>query len=606
MSDRIGGEAIIGDERGVEGIAPPSRSAIEYFHLFKHMLGNSRARPRILAFVVAIVVVLIFTAIGQIRLNQWQGAFYNAVSKRDFPDFLTQLTVFGQVVLALLVLGVSQTWLHQTLKIRLREAITRGLLAEWLKPMRAYRLSLAGEIGANPDQRIHEDARRLADLTADLGVGLVQSGLLLISFVGVLWSLSSKVTFVYGDTPFIIPGYMVWCAVGYALTGSWLASMVGAPLIRRNAELRAREAELRFALVRVSETALGVAIYGGEAGERSLLDNTLNTVVITARGIANNLTRLTMITASYGWLALVAPIVVASPGYFAHSMSFGDLMVIVGAFIQVQQSLRWYVDNFSNIAELRAMLERVVAFREALAKVDAFGAVCGQIAYEEDLRGGVALEKLSVLAPHGRITADGDLVEAGPGGRLRIVGEARSGKSTFFHALARLWPWGTGAIRLPARDQIMFLPHRPYMPLGSLRAALTYPAPPDRFSDETVRAALDRIGLGQLAPDLDRVARWDQELPLDEQQRVAYVRVLLHKPRWVIQDEALSELDETTEELAYSIFETELAGTGLISIGGEHDHEQFYDKTLRLKVELPGLDLAALAEPCRPPGRQKQ
>jgi vitamin B12/bleomycin/antimicrobial peptide transport system ATP-binding/permease protein len=606
MSDRIGGEATVNGGRSGEGVLLPSRSAAEYFHQFMHILGGPKARPRIAAFAIAIFVILIFTAIGQIRLNQWQGAFYNAVSKRDFPAFLTQLVVFGEVVLALLALGVSQTWLHQTLKIRLRETITQGLLDEWLKPMRAYRLSLAGEIGANPDQRIHEDARRLAELTADLGVGLVQSGLLLISFVGVLWGLSPKVTFVYGDASYMIPGYMVWCAVGYALTGSWLASIVGGSLIRRNAELRAREAELRFALVRVSETSLGVAIYGGEAGERAHLDTALNTVVRTARGMANTITKLTTITAGYGWLALVAPIIVASPGYFTNSMSFGDLMIIVGAFIQVQQSLRWYVDNFSNIAELRAMLERIIAFRDALSGADALGVECGQIKYEEHPQGGATLEGLAVFAPHGRITADGQLVEIRPAGRLRIVGEARSGKSTFFHALAGLWPWGTGSIRLPPRDQIMFLPHRPYMPLGSLRAALTYPAPPEQFSDETVRAALDRIGLSPLAPDLDRVARWDQELPLDEQQRVAYVRVLLHKPRWVIQDEALSELDETTEELAYSIFATDLAGTGLISIGGEHDHEQFYDKTLRLKVDSPGLDLSALAAPCRPPGHQRQ
>jgi putative ATP-binding cassette transporter len=587
------------DGHSGEGIVPANRSAIEYFHQFIHILGRSEARWRITAFAIAIIVIIIFTAIGQIRLNHWQGAFYDAVSKHDFPAFLTQLAIFGEVVLALLALGVGQTWLHQTLRIRLRQIITQGLLDEWLQPMRAYRLSLSGEIGANPDQRIHEDARRLAELTTDLCVGLIQSGLILISFIGVLWSLSPKVTFVYADAPFTIPGYMVWCAVGYALTGSWLASMVGAPLIRRNAELRAREAELRFALTRVSETSMGVAIYRGEADERALLDKTLNAVMGTAYGIANNLTRLNMITAGYGWLALVAPIVVASPGYFANSMSFGDLMIIVGAFIQVQQSLRWYVDNFSNIAELRAMLERVITFRDALVGVETFGAGCGRIEYEEHPQGCVTLERLTVLAPNGRITVDGRLIETPPAGRLRIVGEARSGKSTFFHALAGLWPWGSGVIRLPARDQIMFLPHRPYMPLGSLRAALTYPAPPEQFSDKTIRAALDRIGLSRLAPVLDRVARWDQELPLDEQQRVAYVRVLLHKPRWVIQDEALSELDETTEALAYSIFETDLVGTGLISIGGEHDHEQFYNQTLRLKVEPPGLDLSTLAAQCR-------
>lgn len=561
------------------------------FQRFLTMVGRSSSRSKLIRLAVAIVAVMVFATIGQIRLNLWQGAFYDAISRKNLPDFLWQLGVFGIIVSALLVLGVAQTWLHQMLKVRLREIVTGDLLEQWLKPKRAWRLSLTEEKWANPDQRIHEDAKRLAELAADLGVGLVQSGLLLLSFVGVLWSLSSKVVFVHEGEPFVIPGYMVWCALGYALTGSWLASIVGAPLIRRNAELRTREAELRFALVRVSETAKGVSIYGGEDGERAHLQGAMCGVIGAARALAINTTQLAWITAAYGWLALVAPIVVAAPGYFAGTMTFGDLMIVVGAFYQVQQSLRWYVDNFSGIAELSAMLSRVVGFHEALPCLDELIGDVSRIRCEEHPEGRLVMEGLSVLAPNGRIIADGDRIEVSPGERVRIIGEARSGKSTFFHALAELWPWGTGVLRRPPRGRIMYLPHQPYIPLGSLRAALTYPAPPGDFDDPAVLNALERIGLSHLAPSLDRVARWDKEMPLDEQQRVAYVRLLLHRPLWVIQDDALSELDETNRRLAYSIFKRELAGTALISIGGEKTDGDVYERTLWLRAEQPGLAL---------------
>jgi putative ATP-binding cassette transporter len=574
-----------------DGAALNNRTALIYFRQYLGVIRASSSRWKIAAFAASIALILVFTAIGQIRLNQWQGAFYDAVSKRNFPGFLTQIAVFAAVVSVLLVLGVAQTWLHQTLRIRLRQIITGNLLEEWLRPRRAYRLSLAGEIGANPDQRLHDDARRLAELTADLSVGLLQSGLLLFSFIGVLWRLSPQVTFVSGGEPFVIPGYMVWCALAYALTGSWLASVVGNPLIRRNAELRAREAEFRFALVRASEKSREVAIYGGEAGERTRLNAALNGAVVTACGLVNNLTRLTWITAGYGWVALVAPIVVAAPGYFRNTMSFGDLMIAVGAFMQVQQSLRWYVDNYAGVAELKAVLLRVIVFRDAIRTADGLGADVGLIKYEEHPEGRLELEGLSVLAPHGRIIVDGARVEAAPGDRLQIIGEARSGKSTFFHALAGLWPWGTGVIRMPERRKIMFLPHRPYIPLGTLRAALTYPAPSRQFDDETILAALDRLGLSRLAPALDQDARWDKELSVDEQQRVAYVRALLHRPQWVIQDEALSELDPAGRAQAYSIFDNELRGTAVISIGHDHVEAPFFDRTLTLRAEPPGLEL---------------
>jgi putative ATP-binding cassette transporter len=558
-----------------------------------HIIGLSPGRIALIAFSAGMILIIAANAAGQVRLNTWQGSFYDAIGQRDLHAFFRQLGVFALIISILLVLGVTQTWLHSMLKVRLREVVTRDLIDQWLMPKRANWLPLAGEIGANPDQRIHDDARRLTELTVDLGVGLIQSSFMLISFVGVLWVLSGEVVFLYKGTPFTIPGYMVWCALAYALVGSWITYLVGRPLIRLNARLRSREADLRFALVRVNESSEGVALHAGEDDERAVLNSRVDFVIGNMRRLANGLARLGWATQGYGWVALVAPVLVTAPGYFAGTLSLGGLMMVVNAFFQVQQSLRWYVDNFPGIAEWRATLLRVAACRETLAGLERLGENQGFITIGRHPEDKLFLEELCVYAPNGRLAIDGPSVEIERGDRVLILGESRSGKSTYFRALAGLWPWGSGAIRMPPRQEMMFLPHRPYIPPGKLRAAIAYPAPADRFSDATVRAALDRLGVDRLAKYLDRSNRWDKDLAMDDQQRLAFVRVLLHAPRWVFMDEAMSALNEDERRLSLSVFERELkdsAVVGLISVG--HDHSgSFFRRIFYLRAELPGLDL---------------
>jgi putative ATP-binding cassette transporter len=282
-----------------------------------------------------IVLVVCLNAVGQIRLNSWQGAFYDAIEQRAVAAFTTQLLVFLVIAGGLLVLVVAQTWLQQMITVRLREWLTHDLLDQWLAPKRAYLLSFAGEIGVNPDQRIAQDALHLSELTAILGVGLLQSSLLLVSFVGVLWILSANVMFEVGGQSFAIPGYMVWCAIAYALGGSLLAWRIGRPLIPLNAERYQRESDLRFAMVWVNEHADGIALHGGEADERRILDQPADQVITMMTRLAGGIARLTWITSGYGWLAIVVPIIVAAPGYFDGELSFGALMMVVGAFNQV-------------------------------------------------------------------------------------------------------------------------------------------------------------------------------------------------------------------------------------------------------------------------------
>jgi putative ATP-binding cassette transporter len=422
----------------------------------------SRYRRRLGLLAAGIVVVVCANAVGQIGLNRWQGTFYDALEQKQMAAFMTQLVVFVGIAGGLLVLVVAQTWLQEMTKARLREWLTHDLLDQWLAPKRVYMLSFAGQIGVNPDQRIHQDAQHLTELTTTLAIGLLQSTLLLVSFVGVLWVLSDLVVFDIGDSHLQIPGYMVWCALAYSLAGALLAWRVGRPLIPLNAERYAREADLRFALVRVNEHADGIVLHGGEADERRVLDEPLERVVTMMVRLAGGLARLTWITSGYGWLALVVPIVVAAPGYFDGELSFGVLMMVVGAFNQVQSSLRWFVDNLAQIADWRATLLRIVAFRDALPAVETIGEEAGRIAVV-DGKGSdrLVLEELEVALPDDCATLDQPRVEVAPGERIQILGAAGSGKSTLFRALAGMWPWGAGTIRLPARATMMFMPQRP-------------------------------------------------------------------------------------------------------------------------------------------------
>jgi putative ATP-binding cassette transporter len=559
-------------------------------------LCASRYRGRLALLSVGIVLVLCANVVGQIRLNAWQGDFFDALEQHNLAIFGSQLLVFGVIVCALLVLVVAQTWLKEMLQVRLREWLTHDLLDRWLAPKRAYLLAHAGEIGINPDQRVHEDTRHLIDLSTDLAVRLLQASLLLISFIGVLWVLSAQVVFVVGDHRFSVPGYMVWCALAYAIGGSWLAWRVGRPLIPLNATRYAREADLRFSLVRVSECAEGIALYGGETDERRILDGTVDHVLTVMRGLAGGLARLTWVTSGYGWLAIVAPILVAAPGYFGGGLSFGGLMMVIGAFNQVQQALRWFVDDFHRVADWRATLLRVMALREALSPADTGDDDRERIELVEHAAGHLGFENLTITLGASRATLDHAAVTIAPGERVLIVSETSSDKSTLFRAMAGLWPWGTGAIHMPPRRSMMFMPQRPYLPLGSLRAAVSYPADPGRFDDVAVGAALIRVGLGHLVPTLDQEQRWDKNLPLEEQQRLAFARLLLHQPRWVLIDDAMGALDEEHRQLMLSIFKHELADAAVISIGRNAANDGFFSRVLHFRR----MSDAAAPVPLRP------
>jgi putative ATP-binding cassette transporter len=557
------------------------RLASQMLMMFRALMASPQ-RNKILLLGLSLVVVIGATAYGQIVLNAWNRPFYDALARRDFGHFLVQLMVFGGIAGGLLILNVAQAWLNQATKVKMREGLVRDLFEEWLTPRRAFRLVNAGEVGANPDQRIHEDARHLTELTADLSIGLLQSSLLLGSFIGVLWMLSGNVPLDLGGHSFVVPGYMVWCALASAGTGSWLSWRVGRPLIQINTERYSEEAELRFELVRLNEHIDAVSLSGGEEDEKRRLTAQLENVLHIMWRIVNASTRLTWITAGYGWFTIIAPIIVAAPGYFAGNLSFGSLMMAVGAFNQVQQTLRWFIDNFSTLADWRATLLRIATFRETVVTMDRLGAAEHRIQFVEAPADKCIFENLQVATPTGCTMLGEQHVEIALGDHVLIVGEPGTGKTLLFQAIAGLWPWGSGRVALPASDGVMFMTRRPYVPLGKLRAALTYPSRETAYQDEELVAALESTGLSRLSSSLDRIARWERELTDDEQQWLVFTRALLHQPRWLIIDEALETLDDDARKRVIRLCKDQLKDAAIVYIGRPETKSHFFTRILHL------------------------
>jgi putative ATP-binding cassette transporter len=530
----------------------------------------------------AIFLVIAVTAYGQIRLNNWNQPFYDALSRRDFPQFLVQLGVFGLIAGALLVLNVGQRWFGETLKLRLRRGLAHDLIHNWLQPGRAFRLASAGPMGVNPDQRMHEDARHLTELSADLGIGLLQSSILLVTFVKVLWSLSSDFVFHFGVRQFSIPGYMVWAAIVYSGSASLLSYWVGRSLVARNAERYAREADLRFSLVRVNEHIDAIALSAGEMDEERRIEIDLAAVLAATGRLVTGLTNLTWITGGYGWFTLVAPILAAAPLFFAGKISFGGLMMASGAFIQVQSSLRWFVDNFSTIADWRATLLRVASFRRAVIDADVLHDIESRIAVVAGDPGRISIEDLEIASPAGATMLQEKKVDINAGERVLIVGESGTGKTLLFRALAGLWPWGAGRVTHPRGEEILYLPRTPYLPPGTLREALAYPSTTEAFEAAAYANALLRLKLERLVPLLDVSRRWDHELSDDEQQTLAFARVVLHAPPWVLIDEVLDSLDEEARRCILDLFTTDLPHTGVIHIGRADAHDHLFSRVLHL------------------------
>jgi putative ATP-binding cassette transporter len=543
----------------------------------------------------ALLFVLTLAQIGTaLRVNLWHGDFFSALERRDQALMATQAWLFPLLTLLTMAFAVAQLWARQMLALSWRRWLVQDLQGRWARDARNYHMALMPDAADNPDQRISENTRWATATAVELGASLLYAVINLISFVGLLWALSSTISL----GGMALPGGMVGLAVLYAAGGTLLALAIGRPLVGIHIARNQAEADHRFALIRLRENAEAVAMIGGGGDEARGLDGAFGQVVGAMHRMLRQERHLTWIGSGFGMVAAVLPLLLASPSFFAGAIGLGALVQLGQAFAEVVRALSWLQEHWTQIADWRSHVERIVTLEDSLEAAAALGQT-GGIAVEAG-SGAMVLEGVTLRSPAGRTLLEGASVTIRAGERVLIQGGSGCGKSTLFRAAAGLWPWGEGCIRMPAREETMLLPQRPYLPLGTLREAVCYPAEPGHFGDAAIAAALTRCGLPALAGRLDEAGRWDRTLSLGEQQRIGFARLLLHRPRWVLLDEATSALDETAEASLMRLFEQELAEAALVSVGDRVGLVCWHDRVLRMEG---GRLLAASLPPLPAPGR---
>lgn len=518
----------------------------------------------LLASVIAIELALVGL---DVLFNQWYARFYNALQERNWDTFVSELTYFVVIATIFIVLAVYQLYLNQWLQIRWRAWMTRRYLGEWLHDANHYRMQLLGDAADNPDQRLTDDIKMFVEQTLNISIGLLSSVVTLFSFFIILWGLSAAAPLHLFGQAYNIPGYLVWGALIYAVIGTALTHLVGRPLIRLNFMQQRYEADFRFNLVRARENSEQIALLHGEPAERNQLLRRFTLVVDNWIAIMIRTKKITALTASYSQAAKVFPFILVAPAYFADKIQLGGMMQTASAFGSVQGALSFFVTAYRSLAEWRAVVSRLDGFETSIAHATTLPHEPGRIVQAPANDAAVALDDLLLQLPNGKPMVAAKALHLRPGETTLIKGPSGSGKSTLFRAIGGIWPFGTGTIRIPAATKLMFLPQRPYFPVGSLKAAIAYPAEPDTFDSDAVRAAIQTVGLPALADHLDEEAHWNARLSLGEQQRLGLARVLLAKPGYLFLDEATASLDESAEAKLYSLLAKELPSTTIVSIG---------------------------------------
>lgn len=593
----------------------------------------------LLAAIVALNLAAVYMLV---LLNEWNRVFYDALQNKDAAVFWTQLGRFTYLAFAFILIAVYRFYLTQLLEMRWRAWMTTHYLQRWLDGQAFYRLELARFTGRtngqgaefqnspdNPDQRIQEDINLFTSYSISLSMGLLNAVVTLVSFVGILWSLSGAFAFSFNGASYSIPGFMVWMAVLYCTLGSIATHYIGRPQIQLNFQQQRVEADFRHHMVRVREYSESIALDKGEAVERAHLDTRFAAVLANYLTLIKKQKNLVWFTNFFGQAAVVFPFVVAAPRFFSGAIQLGELIQISSAFGRVQDSLSWLVDNYSSLAAWRATTDRLTSFEDNISAVAqqqqaqsamntghtpgteadttvpemtpgmttvASGAgmrpnmanVAQAAAATDTAPDTLVTSRLSVKLPTGTTLLENLSLQAAPGQSVLIKGPSGSGKSTLFRSLAGIWPFASGPVQLP--QDAMFIPQRPYFPDGSLRDALAYPQPAADYSDAALTQALRDALLPDLAARLDEKNAWTQKLSGGEQQRLAIARVLLKQPHWIFADEATSALDETAEKTLYAklLAQTQQSGGALVSIAHRPSVAAFHDTLWALEKRPDG------------------
>jgi putative ATP-binding cassette transporter len=538
-----------------------------------YWVSEQRAKGlALLATVVGLALALVWL---EVQFNYWNNDFYNTFEKRDQAEFFRQLGKFALLAVGYIVTAVYRLYFMQMLQIEWRSWMTGRFLDNWMKGQAHYRMQLLDRGTDNPDQRIAEDLRLFVELTLSLALGLMSAVVTLVTFIAILWMLSGAME-IFGVS---IPGYMVWVALVYATLGTWLTHTIGRKLIGLDFNQQRYEADFRFALVRLRENSEGVALYRGEGEELTRFHQRFANVVSNWWALMRKQKQLGWFTSFYAQLAIIFPYIVVSPRFFSGAMPLGGIFQTASAFGQVQGSLSWFINAYTLFAQWKATVDRLIGFAASLDRVreEADRLDGDRVSAPGDR---IGIENLELTLPQGAPLLAATSLELAPGEHVLLTGPSGAGKSTFLRSLAGIWPYWKGRIRLPAGARLLFLPQKPYLPLGSLKHAVSYPDDAAKHTDEEIRQALQAVGLSHLSGDLEHTENWAQVLSGGEQQRLAFARALLVKPDWLFLDEATSALPDSDQDALYRLAKAKLEQTTLVSVGHRESLAAHHDRRL--------------------------
>jgi putative ATP-binding cassette transporter len=501
-----------------------------------------------------------------VLLNEWKNTFYNTLQNYDKDGFVSAIGTFCILAACFIIVAVYELYLQQLLEIKWRRWLTQEYLQTWLHKRSYYQMQLLDNSTDNPDQRISEDLKLFVNLTLGLSLGLLKATVTLLSFMVILWNLSGSVTFPIGQQQISIPGYMLWVAIIYSLVGTWLTAKIGRPLVDLNFSQQRYEADFRFSLIRVRENSESIAIYGGEKQEHAKLTDRFQMVFQNFKDLMLRQKKLTWFTSGYGQIAIIFPLVVAAPRYFSNQIQLGGLIQTSAAFGQVQDSLSFFIDSYSSLAQWQSVVNRLLGFSQTMSRVEHI-ADNEVISVTHGAEPSFHVRQLQIDLPNGEELLKNLNLTIKQGESLLIMGPSGCGKSTLMRTIAGIWPFGQGSVTTPAGHKLLFLPQRSYLPLGTLRESVLYPYKGDFTTDENIRSIMKLCKLEGFVDRLDQVEDWSHVLSFGEQQKIAFVRAILQQPDWLFLDEATSAIDENTEAELYKLLHSQLKNTTIISVG---------------------------------------
>ncbi len=552
------------------------------WRLAKPYFMESEERWKARGLLLATIATTLLLVVINLQITNWYNRFYNALQGYDQAGFWKLLGEFTLLAFAAIALSVYQTYLSQLMDLRWRKWLTGDYLRRYLSAQTYYHMEVFKRGQDNPDQRIADDLSQFSQLTTSLFTGMLSAIANLVAFIGLLWVLSSKVVIPWGGAEHHVAGFLVWVALIYAVVWTWVAARIGNPLIWLNFNQQRLQADFRFSLMRLRENSEAVAFYRGESMERDHFDERFDRVYHNYKRLILRQKRFNWFSSYFSQVAVILPFLATASAYFAKAVPLGFLMQVSSAFGNVQGSFAYIAQSYDSFAQWHAVVDRLRGFIGLVDEVERVKDEENRIVQEEGDT--LAVRDLRVSLPGGDILHQRINLAVGPGERLLITGPSGSGKSTLLRALAGIWPFGSGNVTRPQGDRTLFLPQRPYLPMGSLRDAILYPASKGRVDDDQIHELLEAIGLPRLSEFLDSIEPWSQVLSLGEQQRLAIGRALLQQPSCLFLDEATSALDEPSEEALYRLLFERLPQTAIISVGHRSTLRALHTRVLALNA----------------------